>query len=64
MANNKNLSNILLENIDNEIPITFDLIAASKQAAETTACPTRSKSPYQRCLRIIYNRKFCFCKQN
>ena len=64
MANNKNLSNILLENIDNEIPITFDLIAVSKQAAETTACPTRSKSPYQRCLRIIYNRNFCFCKQN
>ena len=36
MANNQNLSNFLLKNIDNEIPITFDLITPSKETTETT----------------------------
>ena len=45
MANNQNFSNILLENIDNEIPVTLELITPSKEPAQTTARPTRSKSP-------------------
>ena len=45
MASNQNVSNILLENIYNAVPITSELIAPSKEAAETTTCPTRSKSP-------------------
>ena len=44
MANKKNFSNILLENIDNEIPITFEMNTPSKEAAETTVRRTRSKS--------------------
>lgn len=45
MANNKQFSNLLPKNIDNEIPITFQLIAPSKEATETTGRPRRSKSP-------------------
>lgn len=38
MANNQVFSNILLGNIDNETPVTFDLTGTtSKEAAETTA---------------------------
>ena len=44
MANNQNFSNLLLENIDNEIPITFELITPSKDATATTSLPTLSKS--------------------
>ena len=46
MANNRNFSNILLENIGNQILITFDFTGTtSKEAAETTALPVCSKSP-------------------
>ena len=50
-SNNQTFSIILLENIDNEIsityneiPITFELITPSKKATETTARRTSSKS--------------------
>ena len=45
MAKSQNFSNALLENIDREILITFDLITPAKEKAETIALPTSSKSP-------------------
>lgn len=54
----QSVSNILLENIYNAFPVTSELIAPSKEAAETT-CPTRSFTRS----RIIYNSKFCFSRQ-
>ena len=44
MVNNQNFNNLLLENIDNEIPITFELTTPTKDATETTGRSTLSKS--------------------
>ena len=44
MANNQNSSNLLLENIDNEIPIEFELITPSKDVTATTSRTTPWKS--------------------
>ena len=43
MANNYSSSHLLLENIDNEIPIAFELITSSKNLTETAGQPTLSK---------------------
>ena len=40
MANNQNSSNLLLENIDNKIPIEFELITPSKGITATTSHTT------------------------
>ena len=44
MANKQNSSNLLLENIDNEIPIEFELITPSKDVKATTSRTTLWKS--------------------
>ena len=44
MDNNQNFSNLLLVNIDNEIPIAFELIAPRKDATTITSRSNLSKS--------------------
>ena len=44
MANNQNFSNLLLENIGNEILIAFEVITSSKDLTETTGRPALSES--------------------
>ena len=44
MANYQNFSSLLLDNIDNGMLITSELMTPSKDATDTTGRPTLSKS--------------------
>ena len=71
MANNQNFSNLLLENIDNEILIAFEVITSSKDVTETTGRPALSESSMNHSLinlteRYTYHleEQVLFCKRN
>ena len=42
VANDYNFCHLLLESVDNEIPVTFELIAPSEKTTETSGRPTLS----------------------
>ena len=70
MANNQNFSNLLLENIDNEILIAFEVITSSKDLTETGR-PALSESSMSHSLinlteRYTYHleEQVLFCKRN
>lgn len=55
MANYQNFSNLLLDNIDNGMLITSELMTPSKDATDTTGRPTQNLSQADIAERYVYH---------